>query len=131
MKILLVSNGSLARSLLDSMKNYFSEPEITAVCFQSPDWQKSRDELAWSIRKQLRRNPQEKFLILCDVFGSTAFIEAAILREQMRLRHQSLLLCGMNLPMVFKLYGLRDTATLELCQSIYGDAPEQDLQIYA
>mgnify|MGYP003593905507 CR=1 FL=1 len=51
MKIVLVSNGSLAQSLLDSMKNYFSEPELTAVCFESPDWQKGRDALAWAIRK--------------------------------------------------------------------------------
>ena len=131
MKIVLVSNGSLAQSLLDSMKNYFSEPELTAVCFESPDWQKGRDALAWAIRKQLRKNPQERFLVLCDVFGSTAFIESAILMEKLGLHDQSLLLCGMNLPMVFRLYGLRDTATLELCRSIYGDAPEQNLQMYA
>jgi len=125
MKIILVSNGSLAQSLMDSMKNYFSRPELTAVCFQSPNWQKGRQELAQAIEAARQKNPQEDFLILCDIFGSTAFIEAAVLLEKLGLRRQSLLLCGMNLPMVFKLYGLRDTATLDLCQSIYEEEPLQ------
>jgi mannose/fructose-specific phosphotransferase system component IIA len=131
MKILLVSNGSLASAMLESMKNYFSQPELTAICFEQQHWDKARQEVALELKAVVRQNRQEPILVLCDTFGSTAFIETAILLEKMGLRKQSLILCGMNLPMVFKLYGLRDTATLQLCRSLYEEDSRHGTYLYA
>ena len=131
MKILLVSNGSLADAMLESMKNYFSQPELTTICFEQQHWKKARQEVADALVSALRQNPRESILVLCDTFGSTAFIETAILLEKMGLRQQSLMLCGMNLPMVFKLYGLKDTATLQLCRSLYEEDSLHGTRLYA
>lgn len=121
MKMLLISNETLADALLQSMKGFFSEPDIQTFTFQAPDWQSTRYSIAAFLAEAVLKNPQEEFLILCDHFGSTAYVETAILIEKMALQPQSLLLCGMNLPMVFKLYGIKDTTSLAYCRSLYDD----------
>ena len=119
MKMLLVSNENLAEAMLESLKAYFSEPEVEAVCFKHPNHLAARTKLAEYLKASFVLNPKETFLVLCDTFGSTACNESALLLQQLGLTNQSLMLCGMNLPMVFKLYGLKDSASLELCRSLY------------
>ena len=119
MKMLLISNENLAEAMLDSLKTYFSSPEVEAICFKYPNHLAAKAKLKAYFDACQTLNPKETFLVLCDNFGSTAFNGATLLLQKNGLAEQSLLLCGMNLPMVFKLYGLKDSASLELCRSLY------------
>ena len=130
MKIIILSNGDLAASLQQAMDHYFSKPDIHSIGFHYPSHAVARQELRSCIKAALARNPSEEFLLLCDYYGSTAFNETALLCKKLHLEKQSLLLCGVNLPMVFKLYGLKDSADLQLCRSIYEDTPACGIRLY-
>jgi mannose/fructose-specific phosphotransferase system component IIA len=130
MKLVILSNGNLALSLQQAMQNYFSEPDIKAIGFHYPDHTTARQELRAYLKTSLTRNPDEDFLLLCDCYGSTAFNETALLCRKLRLEEHSLILCGVNLPMVFKLYGLKDSADLALCRSIYDSENSAGICLY-
>lgn len=119
MKMLLVSNENLAEAMLGSLQTYFSSPDVEAICFKYPNHLAARTKLTVYLEACQQVDPKETFLVLCDNFGSTACNETLLLLQESGLAEQSLLLCGMSLPMVFKLYGLKDSASLELCRSLY------------
>ena len=125
MEMLLISNGALADALLDAMKGFFSRPEIDACCFPEGQQEKQMAQLHDYFAEKMA-DPQAECLVLCDIFGSTAFNETAILVQKMGLADRVLFICGMNLPLVFKLYGLKDFATLALCRSLYSDPAETE-----
>ena len=81
------------------MDHYFSQPDIHSIGFHYPSHAVARQELRSCIKAALARNPSEEFLLLCDYYGSTAFNETALLCKKLHLEKQSLLLCGVNLPM--------------------------------
>ena len=132
MEMLLISNGGLADALLDAMKGFFSAPELQACCFPEGQQEKQVEELRTYFTEKMAA-PEKECLVLCDIFGSTAFNETAILVQKMHLADRVLFICGMNLPLVFKLYGLKDFATISLCRSLYNDPaePEHGIRIFS
>lgn len=129
MKILLVSNGNLAASLIDSMQHYFSNAPLHAVCFELGHTERGKSELAAYFDRTNSAN--ESYLIFCDIFGSTACNEVNILIQQRGLSNRSLVICGMNLPMIFKAYGLIDTNDLSLFEILYAMPNIGGIQICA
>ncbi len=130
MKLVILSNGNLAASLQQSMKHYFSDPDLKAICFNYPSHLSAQQELHNYLSACLSQNSAEDFLLLCDCYGSTAFNETALLCQKLQLAQHTLILCGVNLPMVFKLYGLKDSADLQLCRSIYADESTYGIYSY-
>lgn len=130
MKILLVSNGNLATSLIDSMNNYFSNTAIDAVCFACGHTMQGKADLEAYFKKQIAAN-SDGYLIFCDIFGSTAFNEVSIMVQKLNISKQTLIICGMNLPMLFKAYGLIDSANLKIFEEIYADYSASGIQICA
>ena len=126
MNMLLVSNGTLASSLLESMHNFFSKPDIHSICFQYGNTGAAKAELSQYFTDRLAQK-DKSFIILCDMFGNTAFNETILLLHQLGIQENALLICGMNLPMVFKLYGLKNYSNIELCRSIYEQSEDRGI----
>ena len=126
MNMLLVSNGTLAESLIESMHNFFSKPDIHSICFQYGNTDTARAELKQYFTERLTTK-DKSFIILCDMFGNTAFNETILLLHELGIQKQALIICGMNLPMVFKLYGLKDYSNIELCRSIYEQSEDRGI----
>lgn len=124
--MLLVSNGTLAASLIESMHNFFSKPDIHAICFQYGDTGAAKTALNQYFSERLA-SKDKSFIILCDMFGNTAFNETVLLLHELGIQEHALMICGMNLPMVFKLYGLKDYSNLELCRAIYEQSEDRGI----
>lgn len=114
MKFLLISNSLLAEEMYKAMKNFYSNPELDFIHLATL----SKDEFTQKVKNYLL-NTSEEILILCDLYGSTAFNETAYLLQELSLLHRSAIITGMSLPMTFKLYGLKDQWKLDAIKSIY------------
>jgi mannose/fructose-specific phosphotransferase system component IIA len=129
MNILLVSNGILAESLNESMHNFFSKPAINSICFIYGKTEAAKSKLKKYFAKH-SANKDSSFIILCDAFGNTAFNETVLLLHQLKIQKNTLMICGMDLLMVFKLYGLKDCANIELCRSLYEQSEDKGIFVY-
>ncbi len=114
MKFLLISNSTLAEEMYEAMKNFYTNPEIDFIHLASL----STNDFIKKIKNYLL-STSEEFLILCDLYGSTAFNETAYLLQELKLLHRSVIITGMSLPMTFKLYGLKDQWNICSIKSLY------------
>ena len=126
MNLLIVSNGNFAEELYHSMKRFYSNPEIDYICLRDEDI----NQYITKIQHYLIENTDD-LLILCDVYGSTAFNEAAIAINRMNRVNNTALICGMNLPILFKLYGIKDSWDLENIKSFYNDSEKNGVIVYS
>lgn len=126
MNLLIVSNGNFAEELYHSMKRFYSNPEIDYICLNDED----TNQYIAKIQHYLIKNADD-LLILCDVYGSSAFNEAAIAISKINRISNTALICGMNLPILFKLYGMKDTWDLENIKSFYNDSEKNGVIVYS
>lgn len=126
MNLLIVSNGNFAEELYHSMKRFYSNPEIDYICLNDDDI----NQYIVKIQHYLLEKKDE-LLILCDVYGSTAFNEAAIAINKVNRVKDTALICGMNLPILFKLYGMKDTWDLKTIKSFYQDSEKDGVIVYS
>lgn len=119
MKMLLVANGNLATAMKNSLANFFNDPDIEAIDFVYPTHLAGIHQLAGCLERSLRENPEETFLVMADSFGSTAMNETSIMLEKAGLSGRSLIIPAMSLPTVFKLYGLKDSVSIEYIRNLY------------
>jgi len=126
MNLLIISNGNLAEELYHSMKRFYSNPEIDYICLKDTDI----NQYIAKIQHYLLEKADD-LLILCDVYASTAFNEAVIAINKMNRVKNTAVLCGMNLPILFKLYGLKDSWTLENIKSFYNDSEKNGVIVYS
>jgi mannose/fructose-specific phosphotransferase system component IIA len=119
MKMFLVSNGKLAEAVKTSLAEYFTAPDVIAIGFDYGNHYAAQRQLAAGVAEALLQDPQEEILIVSDQFASTAWNEAAVLLAKCHLQGRSLLLTGMNVSMVLKLYGMKDDMDLLQLRSLY------------
>jgi hypothetical protein len=121
MHILLVSDGNRSKQLLNSMKRYFSTPDIRAVNILAGEKEALRQYLS---------EPAGHCVILCDSFESSAFKETSAMLRQLHLKTQAMMISGMDFLMLFKLYGLVDCVDFILLRTIYESAAKNNIKIY-
>lgn len=119
MKMIIVTNGNLAASLKESLTGYFYQPDCRSIGFCFPNHEIGTAELAIYLAQCQEKNPQENFLFLVDDFGTTAYNETVLLLRKTGLDCRSLVLTGVNLPQLIKLYGLKDSVSLNYLRSLY------------
>ena len=120
MKFLLVSNGTLAQEMRAAMQRFCAKPEIDTIGLtegQTAVFVKDvQDYLA---------NAADEVLILCDYWGSAAFNEVVYYVNKFNLADRTGIIWGMNLPMVFKLYGLKDSWDIQNIRKLYLEGDSQ------
>lgn len=79
MKMMLVSNDDFAVFTKNSLLRCSMAEGVDRVCFTDPDYKAGTRELAAKLFDALTENTDERFLIVADRFGSTAYNEAALL----------------------------------------------------
>lgn len=113
MKLLLISNGNLAKEMYHAMERFYAKPSIDFIGLDERNLDAFRQNL-----KDYLTKAKEDVLMVCDFFGSAAFNEAAYFMKKNSAEKYGVL-CGMNLPMVFKLYGLKDEWSMAEIESLY------------
>lgn len=126
MNLLILSNGNFAKELYHSMKRFYSNPDIDYIVLKDTDIHQYSVE----IQRYLIEHTDD-LLILCDVYGSTAFNEAAIKINKLNRTSNTAIICGMNLPILFKLYGLKDTWDIENIKSFYNHSEKNGVIVYS
>jgi mannose/fructose-specific phosphotransferase system component IIA len=126
MNLLILSNGNFAKELYHSMKRFYSNPDIDYIVLKDTDIHQYSVE----IQRYLIEHTDD-LLILCDVYGSTAFNEAAIEINKLNRTSNTAIICGMNLPILFKLYGLKDTWDIENIKSFYNHSEKNGVIVYS
>ena len=112
--MLLLSNGGLANEMYKAMANFYAEPEIDVMELEAV----TKDVFVRKLQAYIQETSEE-VLIVSDVFGSTAFNEAIYLIESGQCQARADIICGMSLPLVFKLYGLKDSWSIQSIKQIY------------
>lgn len=79
MKMMLVSNDDFAVFTKNSLLCCSMAEGVDRVCFTDPDYKAGTRELAAKLFNALTENAEERFLIVADRFGSTAYNETALL----------------------------------------------------
>ena len=129
MKMLLVSNGNLVNTMKTSLHHYFPQADVESFCFENPAYHQTTEELSRYILDTLSCNINEEFLILSDVFGSTAYNETWLLLERSQISLKSALFTDMSLATVIKFYGMKDTYSLSYFQEISHALPLKNTAI--
>ena len=114
MKYLLISNSNLAEEMYHAMQNFYTKPDIDFITLSN----RTSNDFAIKLKTYLA-NTSEEILILCDCYGSTAFNEATYLLQELNLLQRSTIISGMNLPITFKLYGLKDSWDIHSIKALY------------
>ena len=127
MKLLLVSNGNLSQGLYMAMEHFYYKPDIDYIILRDSD---KREYIA-EIEDYMKKNCMEDILVLCDAYGSTAFNEIVVLINKLERIKSVGVICGMNLPMVFKIYGLKDMWSLASIKSFYKNSEKQGVIVYS
>lgn len=122
MKFLLVSNGTLAQDMRVAMQRFCANPEIDTIGLEEGQTDKFIGEI-----QHYLAGVSEEVLILCDYWGSAAFNEVVYCVKKFQLLEQTGIICGMNLPMVFKLYGLKDSWNIQNIRKLYSHSDSQGL----
>ncbi|MFV0636364.1 PTS sugar transporter subunit IIA [Mitsuokella sp. WILCCON 0060] len=124
MKLYFVANECLASALKDALTHYFDQPDVTAIDFIQPYYERSVRQLAAALSRDLRKNPDEQFIFLTDTFGSTADHEVRLLLARSGLAERSVVVSGMNLPLAIKYYGLAGSFSFEMIHDLAEDAQQ-------
>lgn len=125
MRMLLVSDGSFAQELYIAMGTFYPCTEISYFEVK-PD---SREKNKRWLRSYLLES-NEKTIVLCDSYGSRACHEISECIQELCKWENMVLICGMNLPMVFKIYGLKDYQDLNLIALVYEHMENKGIYIF-
>ena len=116
MKMLLLSEEGVAKAVAESMNHYFKDVDVEAITFDYENHQKSVAKL----EKIITENADDQILILVDVYGSVAYVEARIALEKFGISEKnSLIICGLSVPMAVKLYNYKEMVNLEYIKMVY------------
>lgn len=121
MKLYFVANECLASALKEALTHYFNQPDVTAINFIQPCYDKSIRQMAAALSRDLKENPEERFIFLTDTFGSTADHEVRVLLMRSGLADRSVVVSGMNLPLAIKYYGLASSFDFETIRDLAED----------
>lgn len=125
MRMLLVSNDSLAKDLYEAMGTFYRSPEISYIEMTADLKEKN---VSW-LRKYLLESDEETIL-LCDRYDSVAYCEIVKHIQELCKWENMILICGMSLAMVFKIYGLKDHQNLELIKFSYKDMEDDGIYVF-
>ena len=106
--LVLVAHGALADEFLSAMQYVVGpQKQIETVClFPKDDIQKRREEILQKVRAV---DDGAGVIVLTDMFGGTPSNLSISIIEQGNVE----VLAGLNLPMLIKLSGLRETSQLK------------------
>ena len=106
--VVLVTHGRLAAEFIEALEHVVGEPQrnMAAVCIgPDDDMEKRRREIVDSVA---RADEGDGVVLLTDMFGGTPSNLAISVLDQGRVE----VIAGVNLPMLIKLAGLRDSGSL-------------------
>ena len=116
MKMLLLSEESVAQAVAESMNHYFKDVDVEVITFNYQNHQKSVEKL----EKIIAENVNEQILLLIDVYGSVAYVEARVTLEKFGISESnSLIICGLSVPMAVKLYNFKEMVSIEYIRMVY------------
>lgn len=115
MKMLLLSEEGVATAVADTMHHYFKEVDVTALTFQAENHHKSVAEL----EKFIEENKDQEILILIDVYGSVAYIEARVAIDKFGIDDNALVICGLSVPMAVKLHNVKNFVSIHYVRMVY------------
>ena len=116
MKMLLVSEENVAKAVAKTMNHYFKEVDAEAITFEPENYHKSVAKL----EKAIADNTDKEILILVDVFGSVAYIEARVALEKFGVDEDSaLIICGLSVPMAVKLHNFKEMVSVQYIRTVY------------
>ena len=101
--ILLVSHGTIAEAMHETLKAFFvgDRPDLMYVCLKEG---MSPDEFAGQVREILADiRAEDDLTVLADLMGGSPLTYASCAVSEMGLLERTSFLCGMNLPMVLEL----------------------------
>ncbi|HSR71023.1 MAG TPA: PTS sugar transporter subunit IIA [Kiloniellales bacterium] len=106
--VILVTHGQLAREFIEALEHVVGpQRNMQAICIGAEDdMEKRRTEIIDSVAKAEEGNG---VVLLTDMFGGTPSNLAISVLDQGRVE----VVAGVNLPMLIKLAGLRETESLE------------------
>ncbi len=106
--VVLVTHGRLGTEFIAALEHVVGEPQknMAAVCIgPDDDMEKRRREIIDSVA---RADEGDGVVLLTDMFGGTPSNLAISVLDQGRVE----VIAGVNLPMLIKLAGLRDSGSL-------------------
>ena len=106
--VVLVTHGRLAAEFIEALEHVVGEPQknMAAVCIgPDDDMEKRRREIVDSVA---RADEGDGVVLLTDMFGGTPSNLAISVLDQGRVE----VIAGVNLPMLIKLVGLRNSGSL-------------------
>lgn len=115
MKIVLVSHGTYAQSLLDTAKMIIGPFENVAVFGIQPEEDLAAFEKG--IVKELEKSKEEKeqTIVFTDIFFGTPFNTVTRLMSEYEIKH----FAGINMPILLEVLTSKDTMDIEeLCEYI-------------
>lgn len=116
MKMLLLSEENVANAVVKAMNHYFAEVDAEAITFEPENYQKSVAKL----EKIIADNANEQILILVDVFGSVAYIEAKVALAKYGVDDENaLIICGLSVPMAVKLHNVKELVSVPYIRMVY------------
>ena len=120
MKIMLVGNDGVATAMLNALKNYYTVEDVKAVDFNHP----THKTAVADVEEYLKNfDTNEKLVVITDKFGSTAFTETVLALQKTGVIFNSLVLRGMSLPMILKVYSVKDNINgWQTIQKVYEKA---------
>lgn len=121
MKVIVVSHGSYARGLVDTVQMIAGEQEDLEAFGLEPE--DSVETLKEKIRQSIERTPQgEEILILTDIFYGSPFNTVISLMPEYDLYH----ITGINLPLMMEVIMGRYTGkhAEEICKELLKAAPD-------
>lgn len=122
--LVLVAHGALADEFLAAMQ-YVVGPQkriATVGLFPKDDIQQRREEI---VRKVHEVDDGSGVIVLTDMFGGTPSNLSISIIEQGNVE----VLAGLNLPMLIKLSGLRETASLKEAVEAAQDAGKKYITV--
>lgn len=115
MKMLLLSEEGVATAVADTMSHYFKEVDVEALTFEPQNHHKSVARL----EKIIEENKDREILILIDVYGSVAYVEARVALEKFGVDNNALVICGLSVPMAVKLHNVKEFVSIHYIRMVY------------
>lgn len=113
-KILVLTHGSLAQSLYDTLGMFFTSRQGVSTLSLGEDMSDFKER----VKAELLQTPAKEILVLTDLFGGTPFnTAAALLPEMARKGKRMEVLTGVNLPMLMELMPLLPDSSLPVLKA--------------
>lgn len=115
MKMLLLSEEGVARTVADTMQHYFKDVDVETLTFEPQNHFKSVAKL----EEIISENADNEILLLVDVYGSVAYLETRIALEKYGVKDNALIICGLSVPMAVKLHNVKNIVSVAYIRSAY------------